>query len=210
MWPSVYHNYSALERILEKLLLRRRGKSITPKKFRLESENQHMASLSRSNSTPHWFELTALSPLHSPPLQQVAELHNVRICNTGEFYKKTETGFVDRSRTHFFSLFSLVFALFRWSSLSRFSAFLQHALSRGDRHLSKQAKVSLLECTFTRSVIKPGKRLWEATHSLFKCFTNVRDCALFWSPFSQWQWFKTNNKWLVAASNTGIYITSDQ
>ena len=88
MWPSVYHNYSALERILEKLLLRRRGKSITPKKFRLESENQHMASLSRSNSTPHWFELTALSPLHSPPLQQVAELHNVRICNTGEFYRK--------------------------------------------------------------------------------------------------------------------------
>ena len=129
---------------------------------------------------------------------------------TGEFYKKTETGFVDRSRTHFFSLFSLLFALFRWSSLSRFSAFLQHALSRGDRHLSKQAKVSLLECTFTRSVIKPGKRLWEATHSLFKCFTNVRDCALFWSPFSQWQWFKTNNMWLVAASNTGIYITSDQ
>lgn len=59
---------------------------------------------------------------------------------TGEFYKKRETGFVDRSRTHFFSLFSLLFALFRWSSLSRFSAFLQHALSRGDRHLSKQAK----------------------------------------------------------------------
>ena len=144
MWPSVYHNYSALERILEKLLLRRRGKSITPKKLRLESENQHMASLSRSNATPHWFELTALSPLHSPPLQQVAELHNVRICNTGEFYKKTETGFVDRSRTHFFSLFSLLFALFRWSSLSRFSAFLQHALSRGDRHLSKQAKVLYL------------------------------------------------------------------
>ena len=212
MWPSVYYNYSAPDRILEKLLLRRRGKSITPKKLRLESENQHMASLSRSNSTPHWFELTALSPLSSPPppppLLPIAELHNVRICNTGEYYKKT-TGFVNRSRTHFFSLFSLLFALFRWSSLSRFSAFLQHAFSRGDRHLSKQAKVSLLESTSTRTMVKPGKRLWEATCSLFKCFTNVRDCALFSSPFSQWQWYKTTNQWLVATSNTGIYITSD-
>ena len=209
MWPSFYHNYLALERILEKLSLRRRGKSITPKKLRLESDNQHMASLWRSNSTSHWYGLTALSPLHSPPLQQVAELYNVRICNNGEFYKKTETGIVDRGRTHLFSLFSLLFALFRWSSLSRFSAFLQHALSRGDRHLSKEAKVSLLESTFTRTMVKPGKRLWEATHSLFKCFTNVRDCAPFSSPFSQWQQYKTTNKWLVAASNTGIYIISD-
>lgn len=181
--------------------LRGRGKSVTPEKTQIGKREPiyGVAFAIQLHATLIWAERSLTTSQHSPPTSSWTA-----ICQdmyTDEFYKKTDTGFVGRSRTHFFSLFSLLFALFRWSSLSRFSAFLQHALSRGDRHLSKQARVSLLESTFTRTMAKPGDRLWEAT--------KVRDCALFSSPFSQWQWYKTTNKWLVAVSNTGTYITSD-